>query len=319
MGKRVVAAGALLATLVGARGALAQTPSERVAARHLMDDGDAYYDQKKFAEALRVYSAAHSIMHVPSTGLGVARTLAALGRLVDARDAAFAVTRMPVEPNESKPLADARREAAELDAQLDKRIPKVQLVLAGGADPGIVHASIDDTELAPNALTLPQRVDPGKRMVHIRAAGFAPVDREVDVPESTTTIVRIDLDVPRAEAKSNGVSHGLSPLAVAGLATAAVGLTVGSITGVISLGKASDARAACGPDTKSCDPAAGPAIDSSKTYGWIATASFAVAIAGGALVTYTLLSKPKTTGAGTGAGRVDFVVGAGSAGMRGVF
>ena len=314
-----MAVGALVATLVSARGALAQTASERVAARHLMDDGDAYYDQKKFGEALRVYSAAHSIMHVPTTGLSVARTLAALGRLVEARDAAFGVTRMPVEPGETKPLADARREAAELDAQLDKRIPKVQLVLSGGADPGIVHASIDDTELAPNALTLPQRVDPGKRVVHIRAAGFAPVDRAVDVPEGTTTMVRIDLDVPRAEATSPATSRGLPPIAVAGLVTAGVGLTVGSITGILSLGKASDARALCGPDTTSCDPAAGPAISSSKTYGWIATASFAIGIAGGALATYTLLSKPKASAGAGSAGRVDVVVTAGGAGVRGVF
>jgi hypothetical protein len=310
-GKNVVAVGALLATLVGARGAVAQTPSERVTARQLMDDGDRYAEQKKFAEALRVYAAAHAIMHVPTTGLELARTLAAVGRLVEGRDAAFEVTRMPVEPNEPKPFKEARREAAELDAELDKRIPTLRIALSGGADPAVVHVTIDEEELAADALTLPRRVDPGKRRVRVRAAGFAPVDRSVDVPEGSTTVMRVELD----HAKSTPL--GMPPLALVGLATAAVGVTLGTITGVISLDKASDARTLCGPDTKNCDPSAAGSIDASKTYGWIATASFAIAVAGGAVATYAILSKPATSRAG--ARRVDVAVTGGGAFLRGSF
>jgi hypothetical protein len=319
--RNVVAMGALLAALAGARSAAAQGPStnqggptsasERVAARHLMDEGDTYTEQKKLGEALRVYVAAHAIMRVPTTGIEVARALAALGRLVEAREAAFAITRMPVEPNEPKPFAAARHEAAELDADLDQRIPTLRIALSGGADPAVVHASIDDNELPGQAITLPQRVDPGKRLVRVRAAGFAPVDREVDVPESSTTVVHVDLD------SASPLPFGLPPLAVVGLSAAAAGLTIGSITGIISLDKASDARTLCGPDPKNCDPSAAGSISSSKTYGWIATGSFALAVAGGALATYTLLSKPTTTKAS--APRVDLVLTAGGAGMRGTF
>jgi hypothetical protein len=306
----VVSIGALLAALAGARDGAAQTPSERIAARHLMDDGDRYAEQKQFAEALRVYVAAHAIMRVPTTGIEVARTLAALGRLVDARDAAFEVTRMPIEPNEPKPFGAARREAAELDEQLAKRIPTLRIALAGGADPAMVHASIDEDELPAKALTLPRRVDPGKRLVHVRAAGFAPVDREVEVKEGSTTVVRVELDsLPRTP-------FGLPPLAVAGLSAAALGVTVGTITGIVSLNKAADARQLCGVDIRNCDPAAAGSIESSKTYGWIATASFALALAGGALATYTLLSRPTSNRARTD---LDLVVTAGGAGMRGTF
>ena len=309
--KNIVVVGALLAALAGAHRAEAQSPSERVAARHLMDEGDRYTEQKQFAEALRVYTAAHGIMRKPTTGIEVARTLAALNRLVQARVAAFEVTQMPVEPNEPKPFAAARKEAAELDAALDKRIPTLRIALAGGADPAGVHAAIDDEELPANALTLPRRVDPGIRVVHVRASGFAPIDREVEVKEGATTVVRVELEtLPRAPL-------GLPPLAVVGLSAAGVGLTVGTITGLVSLGKAADARTLCGPDTKNCDPAAAGSIDAAKTYGWIATASFAIAIAGGALATYTLLSKPAA--ARSGAGRIDVVVTAGGAGMRGTF
>ncbi len=309
--KNVVAVGALLAALVGARGALAQTPSERLTARQLMDDADRYAEQKKFPEALRLYAAAHTIMHVPTTGLELARTLAAVGRLVEARETAFAVTRMPVEPNEPKPFKDARRDAALLDAELDKRIPTLRIALSGGADPAVVHASIGDAELPADAVTLPQRVDPGKRVVHVRAAGFAPVDREVDVPEGSTTVVHVDLDA------ATSTPFGLPPLAIAGISIAAVGVTVGTITGLVSLDRASTAKTLCGSDPKNCDPSASSSIDSAKTYGWIATASFAIAIAGGGLAAYTLLSRPAKTGSGPRS--VDLAITGGGALVRGTF
>ena len=331
-GKKVVAMGALLAALAGAHSAAAQSPSERVTARHLMDDGDRYTEQKQFTEALRVYAAAHTIMHVPTTGIEVARTLTSLGRLVEAREAALAVTRMPVErdgastaagarstPNESKPFVAARREAATLAEQLDARIPVLRLELAGGADPATVHATIDGTEIPGKALALPQRVDPGFRSVRVRAAGFAPIIRQVAAMEGTTTVVHVDLNSPSGSSSSpsspSDTLFGLPPLALGGLTAAAAGVTIGTITGIISLDKASDARTLCGPDTRNCDPAAASTIDSSKTYGWIATASFAIAIAGGALATYGILTKKDSTRAAT----LDVFVAGGGAGMRGTF
>jgi len=311
--------GALLAALAGAHSAAAQSPSERVTARHLMDDGDRYTEQKQFTEALRVYAAAHTIMHVPTTGIEVARTLTSLGRLVEAREAALAVTRMPVAPGESKPFGAARREATTLAEQLDARIPVLRLELAGGADPATVHATIDGTEIPGKSLALPQRVDPGFRSVRVRAAGFAPIIRQVAAMEGTTTVVHVDLNSPSAASSSpssqSDTLFGLPPLALGGLTAAAAGVTIGTITGIISLDKASDARTLCGPDTRNCDPAAASTIDSSKTYGWIATASFAIAIAGGALATYEILTKKDSTRAAT----LDVFVAGGGAGMRGTF
>jgi hypothetical protein len=307
--RNVVAVGTLVAALASARSVHAQSASERVTARQLMDDGDTYSEQRRFAEALRVYTAAHAIMHVPTTGIELARTYAALGRLVEARDAAFEVTRMPVAPSEPKAFAAARRQAAELDEQLGRRIPTLRLELTGGADMKAVHASIDEVELAAAALELPQRVNPGKRIVRVRAAGFAPVLREVEVSEGAATVVRVELGA------ASTLPFGLRPLAFAGLTAAAVGVTVGSITGLVSLNKASDARTACGPDIKACDPSAAGAIDASRMYGWVATTSFAIAIAGGGLAAWSLLSRHDDTRVA----RLDVVVTAGGAGVRGTF
>ncbi len=131
----------------------------------------------------------------------------------------------------------------------------------------------------------------------------------------------MSIELDTASSPSSG-PLGLPRLAFGGLVAAAAGVTLGTITGIISLDKAAEARTLCGPDSGNCDPSAAGAIDSSKTYGWVATASFAIAIAGGALAiaggalaTYALLSKPDPNRAG----RLDVVVTAGGGGLRGTF
>ena len=76
----------------------APTQADRETARTLMDQADAQFEAKSYAEALKLYQAAHDLMGVPTTGLEVAKARAALGQLVEARDMALSVTRIPVQP-----------------------------------------------------------------------------------------------------------------------------------------------------------------------------------------------------------------------------
>ena len=89
------------------------------------------------------------------------------------------------------------------------------------------------------------------------------------------------------------------------------------MTGLVSLDRAADARTSCGADTKACDPAATADIDSARTYGWISTVSFALALAGGGLATYAFLSN-KEPSAKSGP-RVDVVMLPAGAGLTGRF
>lgn len=172
---------ALLAALATTQVAAAQTPSERVAARHLMDDGDRYTEAKQFGEALRVHAAAHAIMRVPTTGIEVARTYAALGRLVEARDAASDVTRMPTEGKRAEAICGRAHRSGGAGRRA-RQIPILRLELTG-ADPATLHASIDDRELPTRALAAPQRVNPDTTWSALRAAGYEPVLRQVDAYE----------------------------------------------------------------------------------------------------------------------------------------
>jgi len=306
----VIGLGALAIALSVETGASAQTPAQRETARHLMDEGDKYFEQKRFDLALRAYQSGHAIMHVPSTGIDVARAYEAMGKLLEAREAALAVTRMPGSESEPKPFADARREATELADKLAARIPTIRLDLAPDIDPAIVKVSIDYEEVALADL---KQVNPGKHTVRARAEGYSGFAKEVDVKEGEV-VVKVDL--------SNGhvklpVFGRTPPLAVVGLSVAATGLLVGTITGIASLGKASAASDLCGPDTKACPLSAANDIDAARTLGWTSTVSFAIAIVGGGIATYSILSSKKEQS--PSAPKLDVVMLPAGAGLRGSF
>ncbi|MEO7109611.1 MAG: hypothetical protein ABI183_04150, partial [Polyangiaceae bacterium] len=95
------------------------TAADKDTARALMAQGADLRDKNDLKGALQSFQAADAIMHVPSTSLEVAKTAAALGQLVEARDAALAAARYPVNPGEPKPFVNARKEAQSLGDELE--------------------------------------------------------------------------------------------------------------------------------------------------------------------------------------------------------
>jgi hypothetical protein len=316
-----LAACALVATLAAAPSARAQSPAERATARRLMDEGDAHVARRKLDAALQAYEAADAIMHVPTTAIEVAKTDDKLGRLVAARSKALEIARMPGAEDEPRAFAAARREAALLAERLEDRIPTLRIEVTGARSDAGVRASVDGQPVADRSA--PLAVDPVHHTIEVRARGGEPVAREVVLAERAREVVTVDLGAAGAGGASAGAgagddgapSEGMPAIAVAGLAVAGTGVLIGSLSGLLSLSKASQARAACGPDPKNCDPAASDEISASRTLGWVSTLSFGVALAGAGLAAYTLLSsKSDVTGR-----RVEVVVTGAGGGVRGSF
>src|SRR5262245_7469910 len=134
-------AAALAVGQVGApRAALAQpTAGDRETARSLMAQGDTAYDAKDYAAALKADQAAHALVHLPSTGIWVAKAQVALGMLVEARDMAIEVKGIPKQAGEKQPLVVARKEADQLIDSLATRIPSIQVQVEGARDPAAVE------------------------------------------------------------------------------------------------------------------------------------------------------------------------------------
>ena len=94
--------------------------ADKARATQLMDDGFDYREKKDEQSALKAFGAADTLMNVPTTAIEVARSQAALGMLVEARDTAARVTKMPVRAKEPAPFMQARKEAEFYSSRLEK-------------------------------------------------------------------------------------------------------------------------------------------------------------------------------------------------------
>src|SRR4051812_23193868 len=87
--------GALLLTLALSglvpRPALAQSSADKAAARQFVIDGREKRDKGDYQGALQNFKAAHDIMHVPTTGLDLAKTQVLLNHLLEGQEALLSV------------------------------------------------------------------------------------------------------------------------------------------------------------------------------------------------------------------------------------
>jgi hypothetical protein len=176
------------------------TPADRVTARALMEQGDARSDQSDQVGALKAYLAAHALMGVPTTGLAVARALAATGQLVEAHDMATQVARMGATPGEPRPFTVARAEAARLADDLSPRLGALIVSVPGScAGVRVERVEIDGVPLPSAMLDLPWRVNPGRHTVRARAARCENDQQTVDVsPGQTLSVVLVLTPTPIA-------------------------------------------------------------------------------------------------------------------------
>jgi hypothetical protein len=292
----------VLALLVAALGfsavASAQpTNADRDTARALMAEGRAHRDNGDLQGALRAFSGADAIMHVPTTGLEVARTQAALGLLVEARDSALGVTSIADRPGEPVPFKVARDAAGVLNAVLDARIPSLTITVKNVPRGATSAVSVDDVVISPERAGHLCQVDPGHHVLVARAGEAARVE-EIDLVERDRKEVTLELPDPRvpgaaveggattvggvggasqAASRGRGVSRGL---VLGGFGLAGAGLLAGSISGVLSLSKTADIKASSGCAGTVCGPAEYGDIRSARSLATVSTASFVVAGAG---------------------------------------
>src|SRR5690606_32301856 len=159
------------------------TLSDKETARSLFTQGDEKYRAGDYDGALKAFEAADAIMGVPTTGLERGRTLAQLGRLLEAREVLLKVSRLPPGPEDNEVQQRARREAHQLAEAVGQRIPSVQ-VRVRGLDPDARYDVVIDDEPVPESLaTFPRKLDPGEHVVMVRAPGYRTQSRVISVRE----------------------------------------------------------------------------------------------------------------------------------------
>jgi hypothetical protein len=336
---------ALGASAIETRAVADPTAADRETARALMSAGDKKFANKDYAGALKAYEGAHAIMSVASTGEALARTQAALGLLVEARDTAISVTRMELKANAPVAFVKARAAAEKLVRDLEARIPSVQIDVEGPPQGADITVTIDDQPVPSPALKLPRKADPGKHVLHASVAGFTPASSEVTLVEGQNASVTLALsraaappEAPPAVgtrlAASGSVFEGAggevaprrtSPFVFVGFGVGAAGVLTGAITGVMHLSKVSSVKNDyCSGGTACRAGFEGPASDA-KVLGTVSTIGFAAGAVGIGVGVVALVASPGSSslsGSGTltpREARWAPVVGLGSVGLRGTF
>jgi hypothetical protein len=309
------------------------TAAEKETARGMMDAGHAQRDAGHHDAALAQFQGADAIMHVPTTGIEVAREQLALGHLVEARDAVQAVLRTPAIDHEPEAFRLARKAAVALDEDLVKRIPALQ-IRVGGNPSGV---TVDGRPVPLAALVAPFKVNPGHHVIVATTAG-GDARQETDVAEGSTAAVDLvapaapatepDTSGPAAEAAQTNSETSTHPASAVpwlrwgGIGLAAVGIGVGSITGLMAINSKSSAEKGC--VNAMCPPATWNDIDAARTSSTISTIAFSAAGAGAVLAVVSYLVAPGRPAAAAGGstssrGSVAPWLGPTGGGIRGTF
>ena len=320
-----IALGASLSAPPIARAQATMTEA-RESARALAERGLDLFEAKKYAEAIEHFRQAEERFHAPTHLLFTARAYDKLGRLLEAQTTYQSL----VNEQLANYAPDAFREAqatarAEL-VTLAPRIPRLEITLRGAAADR-ARVTVDG-----KAVTLqrdkPFAVDPGEHTVAATAEGAAPASRTVTAAEGTST--RVELVGEAAAAAPTGpagpppdepapASAGGSKLpAAVAFGVGGVGVALGAVTGILSLGKVGELEDRC--PTKVCSAADQELADSARTLGTVSTIGLIVGGVGVAAGVVLLVVEPAPAPHASAAGpRVVTRVGPGSLSLAGTF
>jgi hypothetical protein len=245
--------------------------------------------------ALDKFQAADAIMGVPTTGLELARTQAELSLLVEALDTCTRVLRYPVEPHEPEPFQSARAEAKQLRDQIRVRIPSLAFELASTEHPGGIELRVDGALVPQAAYGVPRRVNPGTHEIALTVGENRQVVW-VTVAEGQTR--RVALKVPAGHEPpppSPPENHGPNAWVWGGFGVAALGFTLGTVTGMLAWSERNALDDHC-PDRVCVEDEDQQRLDRAYGYANVSTGSFVVGGLGAAVgIGALLLAGPEDT------------------------
>jgi hypothetical protein len=253
---------------------MAQTPDAPpdpvVQASQIGDSGVALFKKGRWAEAFERFAAAEQLVHSPVFVVYMARAQRAAGRLLAARPLYRRVASEVVTPEAHKSWHDAKSEAVQELAELDREIPR----LRAGASAGGVLLRVDGVPVAPPGTLV--EVDPGVHRIEAMK-GAARVGR-IDVTVSRGSGI-VDAVVPIDDPEKR--KGPIAPGAVT-LATGLASLLVGAVAGGVALAREAEVKSRCDLAAMTCLESDKSLADSAITLSHVSTAGLVI---GGTLST----------------------------------
>jgi len=272
-----VAAALLTGALLGAPSAHAQSDEQRAGARAAANAGGQAFMQRRYADAVDMFTRAESLVHSPVHLLYLARSYEKLGALVKAHEAYMKIVNEELPSTATPPMREAKADATKENEALEPRIPYVSVVVQG-AGPKPVTVTMDGVQVPPALVGVPRPVDPGEHRFEAMADGMESAVSSVAVREAGSETVLLTLHpapqaagAPAAGAGAPAApgtfpvgyapgvqpqqdqpasahadsSRGPSPLTWVAFGVGAVGLGLGTVFAIKESSKESDANDSC--------------------------------------------------------------------------
>ena len=278
------------------------------------------------------------MIHAPTHVLMIARTQAALGDLVLAKESYLKITRETLANSAPPAFKRAQGDAEKELKDLDPRIPSIQITTQGAPAAKGVIVLMDDKPVPAALVGIPRPVNPGKHEFKATAPGFAAAEKSLTVKEGEALSLVLDLKPTAAPAsgpidtEKPGPGDQITPPPKAGAAryvgvgmigVGVVGLVVGGVFSGLYASKRGEANAAfdtCGVGCSGPPSDVVRALDNDAngkgTIGVIGLAAGGALAIGGTVL--FVMSKPKAPPAPAVA-QVEPWIGFGSAGVAGRF
>jgi hypothetical protein len=330
---RALVLGIALALSTSNSSLAAPSPSDIATARKLVVEGRKLKADKDWVHAIEKLRAAYQLYPTPVTGDELALCYRDAGRLIEAREMAITVGRMPVESDEGKASKAARDDCASMVVELAKKIGQVVLSIQGAAPGAALTVTLDGNAVPMAAINEAHMVDPGKHVAVVSMAGATDQRMEFDVaegenkkvviqaplvagappPATTTTAtsagsaapaptsLKNDAPPPPITKDTGATKSGTGWLTYVGFGVAGVGAVVGTISGITAIGAGNRLSSKC-DQNHVCNPSEQTDVNKLNTMSTVSTLSFAVAGVGlvAAILDMTMNltaeSKPVTTG-----------------------
>ena len=199
-------------------------PSAKDLARRYAEEGIALHESGDYSAAVQSFTKAYRVLGAPTVGIRLARSLAKLGRLVEAAKAYQGVIDTPVKKSDPPVFAQAVTDAGAELAALKPRIPTLTITVA----PGVTSPMLDGKPIADAELGQPVSVDPGAHRVG--GLGAAPEALELHEGERATLDLKVQASTPTTQPSQAGSGMNWRRIAgISGVGLAGVSLVVGVV------------------------------------------------------------------------------------------
>lgn len=200
---------AVVALVLIASGAVAQSDAELAGARASATAGAKAFSQGDYKKAVDMFKRAEELVHAPTHLLYLARSYAKLGRLVDAAETYRKITREKLAADAPDAFKDAQGKANTELAALEPRVPSLTITLKGDGAAGAT-VTMDGTEVPSALVGVPHPVDPGTHKLVASGNGVQSDPATVTLEEGGKQTVELTLQAAPGATAHAAAGAGIS-------------------------------------------------------------------------------------------------------------